>query len=148
MLHLKSAKLAKWQLRLVSWSGGLLWLSGVAWLLLHNFFQVQGEFGPQTNPWEAWMLRIHGAMMIAALLGTGSLLVVHVWRGWSYRSQRAVGLTLISVVAVLVASGYLLYYLTDDTWRSTTGLIHWIIGLAALPVFMLHYLQGRQIGRS
>ena len=28
MLHLKSAKLAGWQLRLVCWSGALLWLSG------------------------------------------------------------------------------------------------------------------------
>ena len=33
MLHLKSAKLARWQIRLLCWSGALLWLSGAAWLL-------------------------------------------------------------------------------------------------------------------
>jgi hypothetical protein len=148
MLHLKSAKLARWQLRLVCWSGAALWLSGVVWLLLHNFFQVQGEFGPETNSFEPWLLRLHGAAMIAAMLGVGSLLVVHVWRGWTYPSQRVIGLALIAFITVLVATGYLLYYVTNDTWRAGLALVHWLIGAAALPLFVLHFLQGKRIGRS
>lgn len=148
MLHLKTAKLARWQVRLLCWSGAILWLTGIAWLLLHNFGRVEGEFGPETSRWEPWMLRLHGAAMLAALLGGGSLLLVHVWRGWGYRSQRALGVALTSLFALLIVSGYLLYYLGDERLRPIDSLIHWVAGLVALPVFVVHYRQGRRIGRG
>jgi hypothetical protein len=145
MLHLKTAKLAKWQIRLLCWSGSLLWLSGVAWLYLHNFGQISGDFGPETNPLEPWMLKIHGAAMLVALLGMGSLLVVHIWRGWGYRSQRMLGLTLSGTLIVLIVSGYLLYYVGNEEARSWISLIHWVVGLLSLIIFVLHYRQGRRI---
>lgn len=148
MLHLKTAKLARWQIRLLCWSGGILWVSGFAWLVLHNFGQVKGEFGPEANPAEPWMLRLHGAAMIAALLGAGSLLVVHVWRGWGYRSQRVLGVLLTGIVALLILSGYLLYYVGDEDLRSWISIIHWVVGIVLLPTFMLHYLRGRRIRRA
>jgi hypothetical protein len=148
MLHLKTAKLARWQVRLLCWSGGLLWLSGVAWLLLHDYGQVQGEFGPEANPAEPWMMRLHGAAMIAALLGSGSLLVAHVWRGWTYRSQRVLGLALVIILAVLILTGYLLYYAGDDSLRWWVSAVHWIIGIVVLPLFLVHYYQGRRIGSA
>jgi len=143
MLHLKTAKLARWQVHLLCWSGGLLWLSGVAWLLLHNFWQVHGEFGPEANPAEPWLLRLHGAVLIGALLGGGSLLVVHVWRGWTYRSQRVLGLLLTSLFGILITTGYLLYYVGEENVRPWISLIHWVIGVVALPAFVLHYRRGR-----
>lgn len=148
MLHLKTAKLARWQIRLLCWSGGLLWVTGTAWLLCHHFFRIEGEFGPEANPAEPWLLRAHGAAMLAALLGAGSLLVVHVWRGWTYRGQRVLGGTLTAVMGALIISGYLLYYVTDDGVRSGASLTHWIIGILALPLFVLHYRQGKRIRES
>jgi hypothetical protein len=148
MLHLKTAKLATWQIRLLCWSGALLWISGVVWLVLHNYGQVQGEFGPEANPAEPWMLRMHGAAMIAALLGAGSLLVVHVWRGWTYRSQRVLGSVLTTTCSLLILTGYLLYYVGDETMRPWLSKIHWIVGLLILPIFLLHYRQGKAIRQS
>lgn len=145
MLHLKTAKLAAWQVRLICWSGALLWGSGVAWLLLHNFWQIQGDFGPEANPAEPWLLRLHGAAMIASLLGGGGLLVAHVWRGWYYRKQRVLGLSLTIVFAILIVTGYLLYYVGSENLRPWISLIHWVIGIAILPVFLLHYRQGRKL---
>lgn len=148
MLHLKTAKLARWQVRLLSWSGAILWLSGVAWLYLHYFGQHQGEFGPETGPVEPWMLKFHGAAMIAALIGAGSLLVVHVWRGWGYKSQRWLGSLLTGTIALLIVTGYLLYYVGDESLRPWISLLHWIVGLGGLPVFVLHYRQGQRIRAS
>lgn len=145
MLHLRSAKLSRWQVRALYLSGGVLLVSGVAWLLLHNYGQVQGEFGPETNPWEPWMLRIHGAAVITALMSVGTLLLVHVWRGWSYRSQRVLGVSLASVTTLLILSGYLLYYVGDDVARAWTSMIHWVIGLVGLPLFILHYRAGKRL---
>lgn len=145
MLHLKTAKLARWQIHLLCWSGGVLWFSGMAWLLLHNFGQVKGEFGPETNPAEPWLLRLHGAAMIAALLGSGSLLVVHVWRGWNYRSQRVPGLVLAAILTLLIVTGYLLYYVGNEDARRWVSIVHWLIGILILPSFVLHYRRGRKV---
>lgn len=49
MTHTRSARLAKWQIWLLTLSGTLLLLSPGAWLL-HYFGQVEDEFGPETNP--------------------------------------------------------------------------------------------------
>jgi hypothetical protein len=145
MMHLRSAKLSRWQVRSLCVSSGLLFLSGLGWLILHNFGQVQGEFGPETNPLEPWMLRLHGAAVIAALMSLGTLLLVHVWRGWSYRSQRVLGLSLAAVTALLILSGYLLYYVGNDVARSWASTIHWVIGLVGLPLFVLHYRAGKRL---
>jgi hypothetical protein len=94
------------------------------------------------------MLRIHGAAMQIVLLGLGSLLVVHVWRGWTYRSQRALGISLLSVAGLLIVSGFMLYYVGDEDWRGVTSTAHWIVGILALPMFLLHYFQGKRIRRG
>ncbi len=147
MRHLKTAQLARWQLRLLVWSGGTLWLTGVVWLLLHYFGQQRGDFGPETNPAEPWMLRLHGLSMNFALLGIGSLLVVHVWRGWNYRSQRVAGAALSSVVALLIITGYLLYYASDEWGRPWISIIHWVVGIASAAVFFWHYSIGKHVRR-
>ena len=148
MLHYRTAKLARWQVRLLVWSGAVLWLTGAGWLLLHHYGQRQGEFGPETNPLEPWMLRLHGAALIAALLGVGGLLVAHVWRGWQYRRQRAIGLALLVTVGLLVVTGYLLYYAGDEQGRPWISILHWAVGLASPVLFAWHHRAGRRIGRG
>lgn len=140
MANTRSARLARWQIWLLTLSGTLLWLSGAAWLLLHYYGQVESEFGPETNPLEPWMLRIHGLALIPALLGFGGLFVVHIPKGWKDRRQRHIGLGLTVLTALLIVSGYLLYYLGDETIREWASLAHWLIGLGAPAVFVWHYV--------
>ena len=78
MPNTRSARLARWQVMLLIISGILLWLSGAAWLLLHYYGQVAGEFGPETNPLEPWFLRVHGLVLIPALLGFNRRILVDV----------------------------------------------------------------------
>ena len=138
----QTAKLARWQVQLLSWSGGMLWLTGVAWLLLHYLGRTKGAFGPQADPLEPWMLRLHGLAMIAALLGVGGLLVAHVRKGWGYRRQRVVGTLLAAAVGVLVLTGYLLYYVGNEDLRGWISLGHWLVGVLLPAVFIVHYRRG------
>lgn len=147
MPHRRSARLSNWQMWLLCLSLGLLWLSGAAWLLLHYYGQVQGEFGPETSPYEPWMLRLHGFVLIPALLGIGTLLLAHVPFGWKYRAQRVAGIALAGAMTVLILSGYLLYYLGDETLRPMVSLTHWALGLGGPVVFGWHYLNGRRLRR-
>ncbi len=148
MSNTRSARLARWQIMLLTISGALLWLSGGAWLLLHYFGQLQGEFGPELNPLEPWLLRAHGLILIPALLGFGGLFVIHVPRGWKDVPQRNIGLGLTGLVTVLIASGYLLYYLGNETVRSWTSIAHWSIGLAVPIIFIWHYIHGKTKRRA
>lgn len=145
MLHLKTARLARWQVRLLATSGFVLWVTGATWLLLHYYFQKQGDFGPETNPAEPWMMRLHGLALLGMLLGTGSLLVVHVWRGWGYRAHRVHGVAMLVTASVLILSGYLLYYASDELGRPIISIVHWVIGLASLPLFLWHYAAGKRV---
>lgn len=148
MTNMRSARLAQWQVWLLTVSGTALWLSGAAWLLLHYYGQVEGEFGPETNPLEPWMLRLHGLALIPALLGFGGLFVVHFPKGWKGRRQRNIGLGLTALIGLLILSGYLLYYLGSDGLREWTSLLHWIIGLAVPTIFIWHYVSRTEAQRA
>ena len=147
MTFTRSARLARWQIMLLTISGALLWLSGAAWLLLHYYGQVQGEFGPETNPLEPWFLRLHGLILIPALLGFGGLFIAHIPKGWADRGQRIAGIALTAVFGVLILSGYMLYYVGSEGVRDWASLVHWVIGLAGPVIFVWHYL-GRNAAKG
>lgn len=142
MPHRKTARLAAWQIWLLTLSGSGLWLSGSGWLLLHYFGQKAGEYGPEMNPAEPWMMTAHGLFLIPVLLGIGGIFVAHIPKGWSHVRQRVAGVALCTVLAILVASGYLLYYAGDEALRDWSGLIHWVIGLGLPVIFLWHYING------
>ncbi|NML95967.1 hypothetical protein [Novosphingobium olei] len=147
MVHRRSAKLAFWQIWLLTLSGMSLWLSGCGWLLLHYYGQKQGEFGPEMNPVEPWMMKAHGLFLIPALLGIGGMFIAHIPKGWVHQHQRIAGVALCAVLAALIASGYMLYYAGDEDLRAWTSLAHWTIGLGLPVIFLWHYLNGLRARR-
>jgi hypothetical protein len=126
-------------------SGGLLAVSGGAWLLCHFFLRLPG---PAPHPLEVWWLRLHGAALLAFLTVVGTLLPAHVVYGWRHRMNLGTGIPLLSVVAVLTLTGYGLYYLVDDDLRSWTSLVHWVVGLLAVALLALHAVRGRFAARA
>jgi hypothetical protein len=121
-----------------------VWLSGVLWLVFHDFLMRPGEFGLTAHPLEQWWLRAHGAFAFASLWLLGFLSVAHVGGRWAWRRQRRSGLVLLGVYIWLVLTGYLLYYAGGDEFRAAVSLGHWTVGLAALIFLLLH----RRIRRS
>lgn len=146
-VHRRTARLANWQIWLLCLSGAGLWLSGGIWLLLHYFGQQQGEFGPETNPLEPWMMKLHGLVLIPALLGIGGMFVAHIPKGWDHVHQRVAGIALGAVLSVLIASGYMLYYVGDEGLRAWTSLAHWGLGIILPAIFLWHYLNGLLVRR-
>lgn len=148
MPHRRTARLAQWQIWLLTLSGSGLWLTGSAWLLLHYYGQVEGEFGPEMNPVEPWMMKLHGLFLIPALLGIGAMLVVHIPKGWDHRAQRVAGIALCAVLAALIVTGYLLYYAGGEALREWSSLLHWTIGLTLPAIFLWHYINGQRVRRK
>jgi hypothetical protein len=115
-----------------------LWSSGGLWLVAHYLWMKQGDFGPETSPAEPWALDVHGAFAMASLWFAGLLWGVHVLTGWESRRGRWSGGWLLGLLGILAVTGYLLYYVGDDDWRGRASLIHWVVGLALLPMFLWH----------
>ncbi|MGK6324866.1 hypothetical protein ACMGDM_17520 [Sphingomonas sp. DT-51] len=115
-----------------------VWASGAAWWLLHHFFQRNGAFGPEPSAAEPWALRLHGLAAMATVALLGWLGGVHVAPGWRARRRRRSGGALFGAGVLLSLSGYLLYYVADEDARAAVALAHWVVGLAALPLFLAH----------
>jgi hypothetical protein len=123
---------------------GATWGSGILWLIVHYFLARPGEFGMEPHPLEHWSLALHGAGAFATLLLGGWLWKAHVAPWWDSPNRRHSGIVLIAFGAVLIVSGYLLYYAAGDALRDLIGKLHWIVGLLlALPLLVHALRSGR-----
>lgn len=122
----------------------LLWLTGTTWLVFHYFLQVPGTFGPRPHPLEYWWLRGHGLVALFALLAVGTLFHAHIPRAWQLRRHRLTGGLLLAFLAILMLSGYALYYFSSDANAAWLPLLHWIPGLALPLAVAGHVWQSRR----
>ena len=123
---------------------GTLWGSGAAWLVVHYFFPARGEFGATPGPAEPWLLALHGATAFAALWLCGWVWAVHVRPWWRNGHRRSSGVLLSAAIGLLIASGYLLYYASDDALRHAVAVVHWVVGLALGAITIVHVARGRR----
>jgi hypothetical protein len=127
---------------------GALVLSGALWLILHYFMAQAGEFGPAMHPAEPWMLRVHGAAAMAALIVYGSLLPIHMRRAWAVRRNIVLGIGVVTCMLVLTITGYLLYYAGGEQLRPIISAAHWVLGLAIPALLWWHVVSGRNVATA
>jgi hypothetical protein len=118
---------------------GILWGSGALWLLIEWF--KDPELGAVRTLLQTFSMKVHGATMLVYLAMLGTLLM-HVRRGIALKANRLSGFSVIALNGILALSGWLLYYASDDALREWSSMIHWTIGLAALPLLCGHVLLG------
>jgi hypothetical protein len=135
--------LTAWLRRSVYSSFGLLWLTGCAWLVLHFFFQSATEFGSAPHPWEPRLMVVHGALAVAAIFLFGWISGAHIGVHWERGFKRVSGIVLIALVVLLSLTGLGSYYVTDDSLRESTALLHETAGAIALVPALVHWVRKR-----
>lgn len=140
----RPGRLPLWQEWSVYVTLGALIATGIAWLLLDWFVRVDGDFGTEHHPAEHWALIAHGVAAYAFLIVGGAMIPVHVTLGWNMRRNLKSGLTLAGTCMVLGATALGLYYLGDEISRNWVSLVHWVVGLIAVPALLIHALIGRR----
>ena len=125
-----------------------LWLSGATWLLFHYFLTREGPFGPVPHPLEFGLLAAHGAFGFVALFVFGLLWGAHIPAGWRSLRKRRSGILMFGLLAWLVLSSYLLYYLGNDETVSALRIAHWAAGLAGPVPFLIHRFAAGRRGQS
>ena len=127
--------------------GGVLawsWLTGVSFFALHRWFQMEGDFGPEKHPLEPWLIKAHGAGAFLSLIAFGYLMASHIPTGWKTKRSRKGGLTLVAVLSGMVITGYGLYYLGDEAWRSAAAWVHLALGFSFPFLLAAHIVSGRR----
>jgi hypothetical protein len=74
----------------------------------------------------------------------GSVVPWHAWRAWKLRRNRGTGGFVASVLVVLILSAWALYYIGSEALRPGISLVHWIVGIASVPLLWLHVVRGRR----
>ena len=117
-----------------------LFASGAAWLVLR--YGAPSPFGG--SRWSAISMQVHGAAAMATLVLIGCAMALHTKKAWRERRNLASGIALSGTLLSIVVTGYLLYYLGEDTARSAASATHWLLGLAAPVVLAWHALTGQR----
>jgi len=123
----------------------LLFLSGVTWAYWNYLAASPGDF--ETSA-KAWAMKIHGAAAMAVLVMIGMLLNGHVRFAWRARRNRPNGSVFLSAFAVLMITGYGLYYAGGERLRAWTSWIHLTVGLALPILLLIHIFLGRRTRHS
>jgi hypothetical protein len=119
--------------------------SGVWWIGVRygaRFFAGPDTFSRLAR--ESLALKVHGATAFAALLALGAMSAHHVQRGWALKRNRLMGAVLLALFALLIVSGYALYYLVSDDTHGSVSVLHWTLGLALAPLLIVHIVTGRR----
>ena len=122
----------------------ILFLSGLIWIGRHYLRPCNPEVEICSSSVEPALLKIHGAAAMAYLILFGSLIPIHIRRGWSAKINRGNGAFLIVINLTLIVSGYGLYYGGSEGLRFLSHWVHVIIGVL-LPVFLVWHIK---VGRK
>lgn len=126
----------------------ILFLSGVLWIVFHFFVSTAGTFGPaEPSAVEPASLQIHGAAAMAFLIVLGSLIPGHIRGGWLARKNFKNGIFFLLLNAVLIVSGYGLYYASGENVRLFIEWVHLIIGVGVAPALAWHVIAGRKLAK-
>ncbi|MFI4939896.1 MAG: hypothetical protein ACHP7O_06090 [Burkholderiales bacterium] len=139
-----SMRLSRRHERWIYATGGILFFSGIGWLIFHYFFAGTNEFGVARHPSEPWWLRLHGAAAMGFLVAIGSLLPGHIVRAWHLRKNYRSGVLILALVVALILTGYCLYYLGDEQSRPWISMAHWAVGIVSGLGFLLHVWLGKR----
>ena len=121
----------------------VLWVAGAAVFTLKHFFPVATELGPAPNPSAAPLLVVHGIVAVLVTFLFGWITAAHVRVMWRVGADRASGLWLLWLVAILIVTGFAGFFLVTDSVRDWNGLLHGLLGIALIAPWLVHLFGGR-----
>jgi hypothetical protein len=121
--------------------GALLLLTGIAWAVLHYLPGWLGRSEREAQSANAFLMKVHGAAAMLALMLLGSLAADHVFAGWRAARNRVSGLTMLLLTFALIVTGYLLYYSGGEDTRELASMLHLGAGALLPAIVFVHALR-------
>lgn len=109
-------------------------LSGVIYHIGHQLQIYRAVLG--SHP----ILMLHGVGAMLATLALGSTLPFHIKAGLQSKRRWVSGISQLSFLGLLMITGALLYYGSEDLREFAINL-HWGIGVLFFSIFILHIIR-------
>jgi hypothetical protein len=129
-----------WQKLLIFSTTAAVGVSGLLWFLLHDVFSAESD---EMADIAHVLLVVHGVSSYALLVAVGSLLPVHIRRGWQRRRNLLTGLSVTGAVTILGVTALVLYY-GGEEMRAPAKWLHLILGFLCFAVFPAHAFLGEK----
>jgi hypothetical protein len=133
-------RLGFWQKLLIFSTTAAVGVSGLLWFLLHDVFSAESD---EMADIAHVLLVVHGVSSYALLVAVGSLLPVHIRRGWQRRRNLLTGLSVTGAVTILGVTALVLYY-GGEEMRAPAKWLHLILGFLCFAVFPAHAFLGEK----
>jgi len=121
----------------------VLLMTGVVWLAIQFMVEDPAELAA----WQAWSMKLHGAAAWLATYLVGTIWVAHIKLAWKLQHNRWAGAAFGLMVALLLGTGYGLYYFNGETLRMLTEWLHWLAGALGAALFWLHLNLGKRYSK-
>jgi hypothetical protein len=118
----------------------VLFLSGIAWACF-NWGIASGDFAATA---KSVAMKIHGGAAMAILVLIGTLLNAHVRFAWRAGRNRINGSIILGAFAILIVTGYGLYYAGNERLRAGMSWTHLAVGLGLPILLLIHVLLGKR----
>lgn len=125
----------------------LLVVTGAVWLWAEYVYQP-GETGMEPYAIKHYAMLVHALFALVFVYAAGTLLYTHMQMAWRQQRNRASGAVMAVFAAVLVLSGYGLWYAGGETLRPLSEVAHWVTGFGLPPLLLLHALLGKRRVRA
>ncbi len=122
----------------------VLFVTGVAWSVLHDGLPRLGYDALSELPIVPMLLELHGAAAMLVLIVLGSLIPKHIQWAWNGRLNRFTGGLVLATQALFIGTGYALYYAGDEAFRVYASNVHLVLGLGFPLVLVGHVIVGRR----
>jgi hypothetical protein len=126
---------------------GILYLTGISWIISHFALDPANPFSPFRTA-ETWILRAHAAFAFGSLIILGALIPIHFVLHWKFNKNKKSGATITAILGLQIISGYGLYYATTDALRNTSEWAHIIIGIGLPLILIWHILAGKKATKT
>lgn len=123
--------------------GGVLYLSGALWMLLHAGLLRWDPLGSAGLEVKHYLLVTHGVVSMPFLIVLGSLIPVHMKKGWAAKRSVRSGTAMVLTNLVLLLTAAALYYVGDESWRAMSSVIHRSVGAIVVVLLLLHLRAAR-----
>lgn len=125
-----------------------VYVTGIAWMSLHYGVNRGSALEDGWHIVETWMLRAHGAAAMTALIAFGSVLAIHIPSAWKLERNLFSGISMLTAVALLAVTGWLLYYAPGDSARAWASYSHMAVGFAGPLVLLWHLAYRKRLARG
>ena len=134
------------QARFAHLSSLLVGVSGIALFVLKDLVVIEGEFGPESHYLEDDVQAAHILTAPALVFACALIWQEHVWAKFKSgaRARRRTGLLLLSLLAPMILSGYLLQVSYSEPWREIWRVTHLVSSLVWLVAYGVHQLTPKR----